>query len=75
MDHIVADNLREIEALILENENLRERARALSLDPQTTATINEIYGILGSIRRNKDQIDRLDLDIQHGEVFGVPHPG
>ena len=75
MDHIEQDNLNEIRRLVDENENLRERVRSLLLEPVNRSRNDDIYHILNEIRRNKDQIEAIDLDIQHGEVFGVPHPG
>ena len=75
MEHIEQVHRDEIISLVSENSGLRDLCWRLSMERSTPERKAEIRYCLDQIRRNERQIDTLETEIAHLEVYGVPHPG
>ena len=75
MEHIEQVHRDEIIRLVDENSSLRSLSWRLCQEVETPERRIEIRAIQTTIRRNTDQIDTLETEIAHLEVYGVPHPG
>ena len=75
MEHIEQVHRDEIIRLIDENSALKALSWRLCQEVETPERRIEIRSNQNTIRRNTDQIDTLETEIAHLEVYGVPHPG